>query len=338
MRVRTINARTMPEAMARLREELGDDAIIISSESSRRGIILRAAIDDSAAPAKPGAAPALEDELALRLLRRLREDAGKSTLDGREIEARLSFHGLAEPLRTAVMTAALGSGAETPLEALGRALDQHFSFKPLPIVPRRPLMLVGLPGSGKTVTAAKLAARARLAGEAARLITCDTERTGGIGQLEAFSRILEAPLSIAAKPEMLKKAAYPTDAGKPALTIIDTPGTNPFDIGEMRTLGGFVKAAGAEIALVLPAGLGSEDAIDITRAFAALGAGKIIVTKVDAARRLGSLLAAADAAKLGFAQVSATPYIANGLEPLNGLRLARDLFGVGPAAVQEQTP
>ena len=38
MRVRTFTAATMPDAMAQVRAEMGEDAIILSSQRSRRGM------------------------------------------------------------------------------------------------------------------------------------------------------------------------------------------------------------------------------------------------------------------------------------------------------------
>jgi flagellar biosynthesis protein FlhF len=49
----------------------------------------------------------------------------------------------------------------------------------------------------------------------------------------------------------------------------------------------------------------------------------MIATRIDAARRLGSIIAAADTGKLSLAQFSMTPYIARGLSTMNPMSLAR---------------
>ena len=56
----------------------------------------------------------------------------------------------------------------------------------------------------------------------------------------------------------------------------------------------------------------------------------MIATRLDTARRLGGLLLAASNAKLAFAHISQTPYVADGLEPLTSLKLARILLGTQP--------
>ena len=45
MRVRSFTAPTMPEAMAMVRAEMGEDAVILSSERSRRGVEVKAAAE-----------------------------------------------------------------------------------------------------------------------------------------------------------------------------------------------------------------------------------------------------------------------------------------------------
>ena len=51
MRLRTFTAKTMPEAMARVRDELGADAIILSTGCVAGGISVTAALDQGEAPA-----------------------------------------------------------------------------------------------------------------------------------------------------------------------------------------------------------------------------------------------------------------------------------------------
>ena len=61
-----------------------------------------------------------------------------------------------------------------PVLSLAAALNDTFKFAPLPNhAPSAPLVFIGPPGVGKTVCVAKLAARARLAGHEAHLISTD---------------------------------------------------------------------------------------------------------------------------------------------------------------------
>ena len=45
MRVRTFTATTMPDAMAQVRAEMGEDAVILSSQRSKRGVEVKAAAE-----------------------------------------------------------------------------------------------------------------------------------------------------------------------------------------------------------------------------------------------------------------------------------------------------
>jgi flagellar biosynthesis protein FlhF len=108
--------------------------------------------------------------------------------------------------------------------------------------------------------------------------------------------------------------------------IIDTGGVNPFDPEEMRRLAAQVTAADVEPVLVLPAGGDAREMAEAAAEFAAIGARRIIVTRLDAARRIGGVLTAAEGAGLAIADASITPFVGEGLHPLTAPVLARILL------------
>src|ERR687890_480677 len=61
-------------------------------------------------------------------------------------------------------------------------------------VPPAVVMMVGLQGSGKTTTAAKLARRLKAEGRSVRLVAADVYRPAAIDQLETLGRQLEIPV------------------------------------------------------------------------------------------------------------------------------------------------
>jgi flagellar biosynthesis protein FlhF len=188
----------------------------------------------------------------------------------------------------------------------------------------RPLMLVGPPGAGKTMAVAKLAARAVMAKRPVNLVTADAVRAGAIEQLAAVARILHLKLQTAENAARL--ASLVLRAAPDALTLIDSSGVNPYSTADRRELSALVAVAGAEPILVMPAGGDALDAIDIGRIFRDLGCSRMAVTRLDLTHRLGSVLAAADAAKLGFAEAGIAPEIADGMVPFNPVVLARRLI------------
>ena len=67
--------------------------------------------------------------------------------------------------------------------------------------------------------------------------------------------------------------------------------------------------------------------------FAGLGVTRMLVTRLDAARRLGGVLSAAAAGNFSFSDVGVTPHIVQGLNPLNPVALARIILGNAAGAL-----
>lgn len=311
MRLRSFTAKTMREAMAQVREAMGDDAIIISTHRNARGggIQITAAIDpgrSGSVQAETAPPPLNRAELAERLARTL------------------AWHGVPPRLVERLSMDALALPTGEPELALGGALDAAFRFQPLRTEARRPLMLVGPPGVGKTVTVAKLAAQATLAGEGITVVTTDTTRAGGYEQLDAFVRLLNRPLFTADDTDEL--AAIVRRAGTLGRVLIDTPGLNPFRSGGLDDIRGHASATNAEAILCLPAGGDAVEAGEIAVAFQLAGVRRMIATRLDVCRRLGGLLAAADTAALGYAAATVSAGVAHGMHAMTAKSLAQLLL------------
>jgi flagellar biosynthesis protein FlhF len=304
MRLRNFTAPTMQEAMARVRQELGAEAIIVSTDDTVAGDVrVTAAIDE--------AEPRLADT-----------PAGPDITD--RLSEALSANGVPGTLAEKILMASLSLDAGDELAALAGALATVFSFAPIPDRGRtRPIMFIGPPGAGKTMTIAKLAARAVMAKRSIRLITADTVRAGAIEQLAAVARILGVHLHAI---ENVKRLAEAAASSTEELTLIDSPGINPYNAVDRRDLMALVAAAGAEPLMVTAAGGDAADAVEIARIFRDLGCTRMAVTRLDLTHRLGSVLAAAAAAKLAFSEAGIAPEIADGLSPFNPMVLARRLL------------
>lgn len=284
-----------------VRAELGAEAVILGSRRTARGVEVTAALE----PAEPILIPPAPLPTAAPPPPR---------------PSALARHNLPPAL-----AARLGQGM------LAERLAETLGFAPLPDGVARPLLLAGPPGAGKTLSCAKLAARAVLGGGAPLVVTTDDARAGATEQLAAFTRLLGLSLTVAPGPAALAKALTRRVPGQPVL--IDTAGCDPFDPAQAETLLLLARAAGATILAVLPAGLDAGEAADLARAFAALGARHLLPTRLDAARRLGGVLAAA-AAGLALTEAGTGPGAADGLTPLTPDWLARRL----EAGPQEASP
>jgi len=299
----------MAEAMNLVRQELGEDAIIVSTQRSSdgQGVRITAALE-----APDG------DENITRAL------AGENTTPFSEgVREALTYHGVPARLIEKMVMTARSVEVGSPTMACAAALEGHFDFAPLPERKApRPFMLVGPPGSGKTITVAKLAARARLAGRPVGVITIDTIRAGAVEQLTAFTKILEVEIHQVRGTDTLPDAVA-TMIENYDLVFIDSPGLNPFSHHDMNYLKALTHSADIEPILVLAAGGDTGEAADIGESFSACGATRILATRLDMTRRLGSILAAADAGQLMFSEVSINPHVANGLCAINPVSMAR---------------
>ena len=179
----------------------------------------------------------------------------------------------------------------------------------------KPVMLVGTPGAGKTLTAAKLATQLRREGETPMIISADGERAAAAEQLAAFTRILELDLTIAENPLSLARALVGKPPGHKA--IIDMAGYNPFDPEQKEALLTHALAADARLVWVHPAGLDAEDAAEMAEAFVELGVRYLIPTKLDMTRRLESVLRAAEVGNFILTYAGIGSGIADGIISLN---------------------
>lgn len=290
----------MAEAMARVRAELGADALILATRQVGGEVEVTAALEptDDLLAAAPNLSVAV---------------ARSSSID-----AALAFHAVPESL-----SAALGQGD------LATVLGDAFDFAPLPMGPTDPpLLLVGPPGAGKTLTAARLAARLVMAGVTPLVITTDGRRAGATEQLVALTRVMKLELVVADHPVSLARVLTRRPWNAPVL--IDSPGLDPFDATQNTELRTLAAVANATSVLVLQAGLDPAEAADLARAHAELGTTLLIATKLDLARRLGSVLSAAHAGRMALTEGGIGPGVADGLITFTQDELASRLLAAVP--------
>ncbi|TNE66679.1 MAG: GTPase [Alphaproteobacteria bacterium] len=320
MRLKTFHAKSMAAVMDMVRNELGPDAIIIQIEEGKAGVRVTAALEAGATPPPPKRAPEPnQTPLAFEISHPL---PPSREFDNADVNAVLSHHGVPFDTAARLSEAIRAIEAASLSEAFSAALETAIRFSPITDAHSRPIMLVGPPGAGKTICAAKLTADALLHARPVHLISTDTVKAAGIQQLDHFAQLMKQTVSTADTPGELE-AVIRGRTMEGGLTIIDTPGTNPFDMQELEGLLKFIQRVDAEPVLVLPAGLDPLDAQEIASVFSRMGCQRFIATRLDAARRYAGIVMAARPGHLALAAVSRSPYIAEGLETATPMGLSR---------------
>lgn len=336
MRLKSFYAKTMTEAMQMVRESLGEDAIIIATreENGGKSVRVTAAIeDDRISPSAKARAIAFELGQTLGGSNVAEEDDWLQYDDEQERDGSLTEaiidtllrHGAPEEVLDQIVNCAEVLNVDEPSVAFVGALDELFTFTPLPDrAYRKAMMFVGPPGSGKTLALAKQAARAVIEGLSVAVISTDTIRAGGIEQLQAFTKLLEIDLKTARNAADLKKAIEAAQ-GKDQI-LIDTFGINPFSPDDMTSLARLIAAGDIEPVLVVAGAGDAEESGEMARIFSALGVRRMVATRLDMARRLGGLLAAAQQGGIAFAEASTSSGVADGFEPFSPRKLASYFF------------
>jgi signal recognition particle subunit SRP54 len=194
------------------------------------------------------------------------------------------------------------------------------------------VMLIGLQGSGKTTTAAKLARMYAKQGQHPILAAADTYRPAAQEQLRTLGDQLNVPVVGAGgqNPVAICRAAL-DDAAARGLTplILDTAGRLHIDdamIDELKRIKQDVKPH--HILLVVDAMTG-QDAVGVAEKFnAAVGIDAVILTKMDGDSRGGAALSVRHVTGRPIAFVG-TGEKTDALEPFHPDRLASRILGMG---------
>ena len=162
-------------------------------------------------------------------------------------------------------------------------------------IPPTVVMMVGLQGSGKTTTAAKLARRLKGEGRATRLIAADVYRPAAIDQLETLGRQLDVPVyADRTTTDVVKIARQGIEQAKrdrDRVVIVDTAGRLQIDDQMMQELVRLKEAVRPDEILFVADGMTGQDAVRVAQGFdGALGVTGVILTKMDGDARGGAAL------------------------------------------------
>ena len=302
MSVQVFVAANAREGLARIRAELGDEAVVLSTRPHPQGVeLLASAYGDLAVQAASEVPDTPSNSRILTELSRLR-----GLLQNQLAGFAWGATRRRDPARVAVMQTLFAAGfgstlARTLAARLPRGLDtdaaarwlRQVLIRNLPVLGREADLLakggryalVGSTGSGKTTTLAKLAARGVDAHGAAQvaLVAADAYRIGAAAQLTVYADLLGVSLHVAKDQAQLARLLPQLAAKK--LVLIDTAGFAPSD---PRTREGqALDALGVRRLAVISA---SQQGAAIEQAMARFGQGAAacILTKLDEAPQPGA--------------------------------------------------
>lgn len=332
MRMKHITAASMQEALQIAKRELGDDAVLLETKNSgANGITVVFAVDEEdpiafddfpplpeldftpEIPRATSAGPLVEHPVFAVL-----EEAFAYHAVPKELGARLLKQAMAAP----IPPGALMDVAES---VLADALAKVLVFKPIatgaPIAPAKILLLVGPHGAGKTSAIAKLATELTLNKQRVVLVSADNDRMGATDTLQSLADLLKCECHVLDTRQELKAIAQQY-LGQ-AWVLVDSTGANIYEFKQLKALGELATLQQVEPILTCPAGMDVAEAQELAGVFDFLPIERMVVTRLDAVRRLGSLFAALTAGGYALANFSQAASPSHACLPASAPALAR---------------
>jgi len=199
--------------------------------------------------------------------------------------------------------------------------------------PPHVIMLVGLQGSGKTTTAAKLARRLRKSGHRPLLVAADPRRPAAVTQLEVLGKQLDIPVyqegTKVPPPKVCANAVRRAEETARSTVILDTGGRLHIDEELMQELVEIKKKVSPQEVLLVADAMTGQDAVRAAGDFnQRVGLTGLILTKADGDARGGAAISirSVTGVPIKFLGVGEKT---DALEPFYPDRLASRILGMG---------
>ena len=360
MKVKKYNAPTMADALEKIRDELGKDAVILNSKVlytggflgffKKKSIEVIVAIDSDIKKAKmlqvkpkketadtlsklssPASETSILEEITeiKNIVKSLNTTTKNSHLHEHieKIIALLSDQQLSLETKNdiiLVLSEELKKKSLSYEECL--ELTKSFLLSKLPLIEaalfqKKYVNVVGPTGVGKTTTLAKLAAESVIKhGKKVAFITTDTYRIAAIEQLKTYATILNIPIEVAYNLEDFQKAAIKFCHYD--LVLIDTAGRNFRNKEYVKELKSIIDfEQDMETYLVLALTSKQRDMEAILKQFSLIPITHFIFTKMDETSSLGAMYNMATKYDLNIAYVT------------NGQNVPDDIVKATPAVI-----
>jgi signal recognition particle subunit SRP54 len=195
------------------------------------------------------------------------------------------------------------------------------------------IMLVGLQGSGKTTTAAKLALHLRRNGQTPLLVAADTYRPAAVDQLVALGKQLDIPVHDEGvdhqPPDIAQNGVDQARRDYHSVVIVDTAGRLQVDETMMDELVAIRNRVKPQEVLLVADAMTGQEAVNIAQGFnEQVGLTGLILTKVDGDARGGAAISMREVTGVPI-KFLGTSEKADGLEPFHPDRLSNRILGMG---------
>ncbi len=194
------------------------------------------------------------------------------------------------------------------------------------------IMLVGLQGSGKTTTAAKLARRLRDQGHRVLLVAADPYRPAAVDQLRTLGKQLNIPVfhqPNVPPPDMVAHAIEQARASGYSVVLVDTAGRSQLDQAMMDEVQAIAQRAHPTETLLVADAMMGQEAVNVAQGFKqAVPLTGLILTKLDGDARGGAAISMRMVTGVPIKFVGVGEKL-DALEPFDPQRLASRILGMG---------
>lgn len=196
----------------------------------------------------------------------------------------------------------------------------------------RVFMLVGLQGSGKTTTAAKLAKWLRSNGERTWLVAADPYRPAAVDQLKILGHDLDIPVysdATLSPPDVCAAGIESGAKGGATVVILDTAGRSQIDAEMMQELQDIKQRVEPIETILVADAMTGQEAVNIAAGFhQAIGLTGLILSKIDGDARGGAAISMRSVTGVPI-KFMGTGENLDALESFEPDRLASRILGMG---------
>ncbi len=195
------------------------------------------------------------------------------------------------------------------------------------------IMLVGLQGSGKTTTAAKLALYLRRQGQRPLMVAADTHRPAAVEQLVTLGRQLSIEVysegATSRPPDIAYNGVQAAIRANASVVIIDTAGRLQIDDEMMAEVAAIQQRVRPKEVLLVADSMTGQEAVNIAQGFhKQLALTGLILTKIDGDARGGAAISMREVTGVPIKFLGTSEKL-DGLEVFHPDRLAGRILGMG---------